>query len=121
MIASCILSQVTVALTHNSAGQKRVGAWSANFDTRRPAVVAKVLSADVVGGCVRREVEPCFEQSHPYYQVSTRGINPMMERFLQEAELLVRDANADIDATSSRLDYMWQVRAPPAGGVKLFS
>jgi len=36
-----------------------------------------------------------------------------MERFMKEADLLVRDVDANVvpDAANTRLDYMWQARA----------
>jgi len=39
----------------------------------------------------------------------------MMERFLTEAGLLVRDVDANVapDASNARLDYMWKARARP--------
>jgi hypothetical protein len=38
----------------------------------------------------------------------------MMERFITEAGLLIRDVDANVapDASNARLDYMWKARAP---------
>lgn len=42
-------------------------------------------------------------------QVSMNALDPMMRRLLEELELLANDADADINMTSPRFDFIWKV------------
>jgi hypothetical protein len=50
----------------------------------------------------------------PYYAVTHNGLDAIIERLLEEAQMLLADQPADVDLASSRLDYMWKVRLAPA-------
>jgi len=52
----------------------------------------------------------CFDDlTDKYYQITNHAINPMVLRTIEEARLMENDADADINMTSPRFDFMWKV------------
>ena len=55
-------------------------------------------------GCLRTDADNCAPQSSPWYAVTHGGIDPMMQRLVEEATLLTRDNASTIapDASNTR-------------------
>jgi hypothetical protein len=47
--------------------------------------------------------------SHKFHDVTHHGLDAVAVRFIQEAQLLMADANPTVSLNSSRLEYIWQV------------
>ncbi len=50
----------------------------------------------------------------PYYAVTHNGLDAMIERLLEEAQMLLADQPPDVSLASSRFEYMWKVGLAPA-------
>ncbi|KXZ48338.1 hypothetical protein GPECTOR_28g744 [Gonium pectorale] len=81
-------------------------------DVNTGSLFAKQRHADLLFGartCFRDEASTCFSQNDRFYEVSRHAIDPMMRRLMSEATLMGLDAIADVNASSSRWQYVWQV------------
>lgn len=59
--------------------------------------------------CLRADKSTCFPVSHKFHDVTHHGLDAVAVRFIQEAQLLMADANPTVSLNSSRLEYIWQV------------
>lgn len=72
--------------------------------------IGQALVSAAVFDCTRRpDKSTCFDADSPYYEATQHNVHPMMARFLIEADILGRRADADIDITNPNLDFMWRV------------
>ncbi|KAI8475137.1 MAG: hypothetical protein J3K34DRAFT_517581 [Monoraphidium minutum] len=60
-------------------------------------------------GCMRADQAECFPKGHKYYDVTHSGLDAMVNRFIQEVDLLLHDPPEAISIDSPRLEYIWQV------------
>jgi hypothetical protein len=58
---------------------------------------------------LRADKSTCFPVTHKYHDVTHHGLDAVAVRFIQEAQLLMADANPTLTLNSTRLEYIWQV------------
>lgn len=58
-------------------------------------------------GCMRIDQSGCFPSTHKFYDVTHHGVDVMTVRFIEEQQLLLADAAADINLASPRMEYIW--------------
>lgn len=51
----------------------------------------------------------CPSPGNQYFEATNNGLDNMITRLLDEAELLALDAPVDVSLASKRLEYMWRV------------
>ncbi|PNW87648.1 hypothetical protein CHLRE_02g142166v5 [Chlamydomonas reinhardtii] len=81
-------------------------------DANTGSLFAKQLHATLLfekKGCLRTSGDSCLKDSDPFYQVSRNAIDPMMRRLMRECTLLSLDDLADVNANSTRWQYVWRV------------
>uniref|UniRef100_A0A383VIJ6 Uncharacterized protein n=1 Tax=Tetradesmus obliquus TaxID=3088 RepID=A0A383VIJ6_TETOB len=75
-----------------------------------PVVFEKVATSHLFFGtrdCLRDDPSSCFPPGHEFYEVTHSGINPMMQRYLQECRLLQMDNDTDVHPNSSSCRYKY--------------
>lgn len=102
--------QVTLLLWHHDAAhQGSAGYWRSAHDPSWCALQRFIGGALNVACCRREDQSTCFQKDDPYYEVTIHGVNMMIERFFDEVAMLLLDVPSDVNMTSTRLDYIWQI------------
>ncbi|KAG2487286.1 hypothetical protein HYH03_014127 [Edaphochlamys debaryana] len=81
-------------------------------DTNKGSLFAKQMNAAMLfeaKHCLRGDGASCFSEGDKFYEVSRNAIDPMMRRLMTEARMMALDDLGDVNHTSDRWQYIWQV------------
>ena len=60
-------------------------------------------------GCLRSPASTCLNSTNVYYPMTNHGLNLLTYYFLDEADLLVDDEDADVNTDNTRYQFIWTV------------